>query len=949
MTLESLDDLDTSTSLAMDDSDDDDTAAFIKGVDTGSKAPSTPPPPIPVSIAAVPTPPASYEDDDGDDPSSFMETLGLSRDASVADIRKPWMENHQFVLVSSIEQLRGIIDHALKHGRIALDLETQGLDSRIDWKDGKPQTRHKIVGYCLSVDGKTGYYVPVRHKPAESVNLPNEEVEAEIRRLCLASQPKLTEEGMKRDQLASAMIAEKPQVIVYFWNAKFDQEFLFPVCGLDWWHPDSFEDGNLLYYCKYSNDKNLGLKAKSRELLSTTLEAERARKWWPHDYPEDKPKLWKSKQVPYEMIELKELFIAGRKGIHFDQLTPEEGLYYACSDAICTYLICDGDEAQKLYKDKKYANTYRLEKQVAQVVRVVERNRVKIDKAYVIELLSEAGTEAKGYETEILDIARARGYPDLDLRSSKKLSEFLFSEKWMDITPKPERNEASGQYKTDADTLESLFEKNADNAILGKLVKFRQIDKVIGTYLESLRDNCDENDQIRVQFKQTGAPTGRFSAPAGQAEHGFGGVPIHGIPATYDDKKPKVATSLRKIFIARPGYTMVKVDYAAEELRVVTNLSKEPVWIKEFMEGTGDLHSITARAFFNKPEVTKQERQQGKTANFALVYGGGAQAIVRATGCSEQEGARRKAAFDKALPIFSLWVKKQHHFVSANKGVYSAFGRWMAIPEIDSEDRMIQSAAKRYAINYPVQGAGADIMKISMVLLHKEFFRRGWIQNQDVRLLLSVHDEIVFEVRDSLMSEIVPVIVDGMTAPGRMVKDWQVPLVTEPLIGKTWDANVNWELIHHGEKKAQKEGEKLKSYEIRIGDKVYHRVPEWLESFVCPEWTGKVPTKPEPGSENRSNTSSGSDAPPPAAVVQPKPAAPASSTSPKREVFVRPIGILTKNTIKTVRLAIVDTEDEAKGHILHVVDAYGNTLVDPALNILVNPEAFSKYLRERNL
>jgi DNA polymerase I-like protein with 3'-5' exonuclease and polymerase domains len=1195
-------------------------------------------------------------------PEEIMSLQGVESEGLAADTIRAWMRYHEFEVVSSIEQLDEIITAAIKVGKCALDLETEGFDNRIymldpndikgvfeEYWEGSPpplipQTKHKIVGYCLCYDGHTGYYAPVRHT-GESLreNLDLVEAGKLIKKLCLAAQPELSPESLKVDPLAGKF-KTPPRVKLYFHHAKFDQEFLYPVTGIDYWHPDSFEDSLLLYYCIYTGDKALGLKPKSKEKL-VVLDKQgvpirgyilKDPKKPLHEIVQEDPK---GSTIPYEMIEMKELFLRGRK-VDFARLSPEEARRYACSDAICTFLHCTSPELQKAAQNPKYANTYRLEKQVAQVLRWMERHRIKINLEYVNQLFTEARAEADEYRQQILALANQMGWKEFDPSSTQQLSEFLFNHPaGLNIEPKPEKNEKSGQYKTDADTLEELVKGSADvNPILLTIVKYRQVEKVISTYLTGMKNNCDANAELRYQFKQVGAPTGRFTAPSGEPEHGFGGIPIHGIPATYDETKPRVSTALRQAFIAREGYTMVKVDFAGEELRIVTNLSKEPVWIKEFNEGTGDLHTITAKAFFG-PEITKQQRQMGKcvhpdtlvvsmgeympisklgtypeapeafadfsgslfdgkqdspvtalfnggmkdlyhvivsggiltcsgdhrlktregnwvkvsdlcmgtlleecsapalgegvypilslnmgkrlpslqinsdndlaylaggyagvsgqsnlrvpswillagrtaalhylgglfdargtvteghcldwtcqdfifagqivtllkacglstevtlqkqhvrlrvmsgyswelreylqqpekrsllqvpqkrakkidmfrviqilpagkgpcldvtmgtrehqyqangfishnSANFSLVYGGGTMAIMRATKCSQQEAARRKSNFDKALPRFAAWVKAQRAIVKKDCGVTTAFGRWMAIPDANSPDRAISAACERYALNWPVQGGGADIMKISMVLLYKEFWRRGWVQEATARFLLTVHDELVFEIKHEALMEVMPVIEHLMTLPGQLaLPAWVVKLEVEPLLDLHWDPKYDYHKIMHGY--IPEAGKKPGKEDIQVGPKYYQPIPPWLKGYLTPDYmkAGTVPTPQLPltlGETPKQVSTSPS-------LVAGKPKEMASQGRPsqfpkpkekKVDVFTYGLNTLTRDTVRQVAALCLESHDP-EGVLLQLYDQANNEiLIDPSLGILVNPETFKVLMRSKNL
>jgi len=921
--------------------DDDDLTELLGMLESAEAAPPEPQPtPVaakPAPAKAAPKPKPTYDDDDGDDPAAFLAATGIKAERDVPDITKPWMRFHDFVLVKTPEEVEAIVDEALACGHVSLDLETEGLDNRIVYDEqGKPRTVHQIVGFCLSVgDAKKGYYIPVRHAPNDGgpdLNVkPLARVEAAITRLCQAAQP--TPKPGQSDPLAFKDFETPPRVVIDFWNAKFDQEFLYPVTGIDFWHPDSFEDGNLAYFTLYSGDKHLGLKPKSAEVLRS---------------PEGHP---------YEMIELKELFPNKRK-ILFPSLSPDEPgvVKYAGSDAICTRLLCGRpDLLPVIAKDPGKAFTYRLEKQVAQVVRVMERNRVKVDRDKLQELRDKHRTVREEYRAKIIALAASKGFENFEPGSPKQLSDFLFGERGLNINPKPPLNEKSGQYKTDYDSMHQLTEELGENApeVIKWIMAYREEDKVLGTYLESLAVNPDPNNELRFQFKQTGAATGRFSAPAGDNDQGFSGIPIHGIPATSD---------LRTCFVARPGYTMVKCDYAGEELRIVTNLSNEPVWVKEFQEGDGDLHSITARAFFGKQEVTKEERKMGKVANFALVYGGGPASIMRATGCNKLEAQRRKQAFDKAVPTFANWVKGQHERVKKQLGVYTAFGRWVAIPDAnaqlntkDSNGRMLvteddvralRAACERHATNYPIQGSGADIMKIAMVLLHKEFHRRGWLRHQSdaVRMLLTVHDEIVFEVRHDLVFEAIPVLTEEMEKPTKMARlpyspKWKVPLVTEPLLGESWGAEYS---CHRA-----KPDEKPKEGGFVAYGYVYGKVPEAIRPFI-PADGAAPPPAPEAPAPSSSPTPPEPASSPVAASVPPP--APAPARGPE------------KVAVSTIRLntTTAASVSQVRGHVarwmvksgtyLRLLDKFGTTvLIDPMLKIRVDAQKLAQTLLEANL
>lgn len=945
-----------------------------------------------------------FEDDEaGEDENEdnglagFMSSQGLKTEAQLKDdLAKPWMKYHHFNLVTSVEEVRKIVDMALAHGRCALDLETEGFDNRIDWIDGKPRTRHQIVGFCISIKG-VGYYIPIRHNYKKAAVFgqvdrnvkPLREVEAEISRLCHAAQPELTEEGLAEDPLGSLKIKTPPRVLIYFWNALFDQEFLFPITGIDYWHPMSFEDGMLGAYVILSEDKQLSLKDKSEQRLFL----------WDED---QKDSAGHPLRIPYQMIKFPDLFPRGMKKseMKFADLLPEDGspeVLYGCSDAICTELLCERKKVRWEYKRKppkveysntvkpalqpRFSGTYRLEKQTAQAVRLMERTRTLIDKAEIDRLIAMADDELDKLDAQIKVMAKAKGFHDFNPSSPQQISDFLFSERGLNLEPKPELTE-TGQYKTDAETLEKLAEATGIEAIK-MFVKRRQVEKIKGTYLLSMGNNTDELNQLRFKFKQIGAATGRFSAPKGNPDHGDSGVPIQGIPGKYDPDKPEVANSLRRIFIAHEGYTWCKIDYAGQELRIVTNLSKEPIWMKEFLEGTGDLHTITARAFFGNhiTKANKLERGMAKAANFAMVYGGGIQAIMRATKCDKMEASRRKANFDQSVSQFATWVKGQHGLVKRQRGVFTAFRRFIAIPDanikvgqVDSygkliteehDARRIRAGCERKSTNYPIQGSGADILKISLVLLVKELHKRGWLKNggdDSVRMVMTVHDEICFEIKHERLQEALEVICRIMQSPANMV-GWKVPLIVEPDVGLSWEAKYDFRAIMTGR---DEEGKPVE-------------VPDWLKGYVTPDpnWVKRVDAPPE-AKKTQSDPAPALEDPlkdddfseddeaevtfdgaaeeeestPP---TSPSPVSEAKPPSrPGTAIFTLPYNYLHRSSISAVMEAIAgslpigDEKREAKN--LRLMDLGGHVLIDPdKLPIRIMPDRLSRKLKDRGM
>lgn len=406
--------------------------------------------------------------------------------------------------------------------------------------------------------------------------------------------------------------------------------------------------------------------------------------------------------------------------------------------------------------------------------------------------------------------------------------------------------EKSGQVKTSKDELDRVINTSGDKyPFMAKVKRFREVSKGLGTFLfpiwwdttpERSPDGC-----VWASFNGQKVDTGRFSTPTPREKrkeffHGQVRWGVHMTPATYDKSKPECVRRTREVVSARPGYILFAIDYSGVELRIVTNLSGEPKWVEEFFrcsscehtfekgvrpppfcpkcgsDKIGDLHTLTAFGVFGdeikgKPEF-KQRRQEAKGLNFSLCYGGGGNAAAGAVGVSKEEGWRIKNKYDKTYKTLQRWWKKQHAAGRHQNYVTTAYGRRYPVPDInlpkmDPETRknngFFISKAERNSVNGPVQGTSADIMKLSMAQLYKEFRRRGWLQSRRVLITITIHDELVFEIREEGAGEVVEVIeeimCDKSVAPlMRKPGDndgWLVPLKVDVEFGDDWTVPFN--------------------------------------------------------------------------------------------------------------------------------------------------------------
>jgi DNA polymerase-1 len=472
------------------------------------------------------------------------------------------------------------------------------------------------------------------------------------------------------------------------------------------------------------------------------------------------------------MIELKQITKGTQR---LDMVSPKIGYIYGASDALCTFGLFDLFIASQIIIDQKAI--YNLEKRLVFVVMQMESNLVLIDKEYLKKEKERISSRLKQIEDEVHEIAKDK---EFNLGSTQQLGRILFEKLNYEYPSKTKT--ASGQYMTDTATLEKIESKYP---MVKLIIEYRELEKSLGTYIENLLNNCDENSCVKLSFNQNGTDTGRFSSPGGHGllVDGYSGVNVQAIPANYSASAPDV----RKAFKARPGKKLVAMDFSGEELRVATNLSGETKWIEEFLHGSADLHTATAKAIYKREEITKIERQTSKTVNFLVLYGGGSKGLSEQAKLSEIEARRILSQFFEGLPKLKKWLERERALAKKQKFARTVFGRIRPLHMFyDSGDRGLEAHADRCATNFLVQGACADIMKIVMVRV------ASWIKENnledEIKILITMHDELVFEMPENKLDEYVPQLNNIMCLSDILQKvfNWPVPLTIDAEYGDTW-------------------------------------------------------------------------------------------------------------------------------------------------------------------
>lgn len=493
-----------------------------------------------------------------------------------------------------------------------------------------------------------------------------------------------------------------------------------------------------------------------------------------------------------EMIELSSI-VPSKSNIDFRELHPKVALHYAASDAVCTLGLWHEFKRRMISWDPNKSNgtrfLYEVEKGCQFAVMDMESHLIKVDVAHYKQCAVRLKKRLEELEDEIY---ADNGGQLFDMASNKQLGELLFDK--LGIPYPLKEKSKTGDYFVKKEVLELIANKHS---IPRKILELRSLEKLYSTYVINLLNNYDENECIKIQLNQSAADSGRFSARGGKgiAADGYSGVNIQNIPAV----KKEDPWMLRKGFVAKPGYQLVAIDYSGEELRIATNLSNEPVWIKEFNEGLGDIHSITASILFGGTPVemsrkeNKGKRGVAKTANFLIVYGGGPGALAAKTGLTLNAAKQHLDNYLAGVPTLDEWMKIER--IRAKKRGYSltAFGRRRSLVDLyNSGDRGLASKADRLAVNAAVQGTGADIIKLTMFKVWK-YIRDNDLAD-DVRPLFPVHDEIVYEMKKEKLDTLIPIFTEIMKIDEYIkgVLKWKVGLEVDAEYGDNFMVKNNF-------------------------------------------------------------------------------------------------------------------------------------------------------------
>mgnify|MGYP003599567692 FL=1 len=435
----------------------------------------------------------------------------------------------------------------------------------------------------------------------------------------------------------------------------------------------------------------------------------------------------------------------------------EEIKEYAVEDADVTLqlkeiftLELDKTGTKKLFEE--------IEIPLVKVLADMEKEGIRVDVDFLKSLSKTLDDDIKILEANIFETAGEK----FNLASPKQLGDVLFDK--LKIGGVKQKKTKTGQYATGEEILSYLA---AENPIVKDILDWRQLVKLQNTYVEALPNQVDKITQrIHTDYMQTVAATGRLSSNNPNLQN----IPI----------RTERGRQIRKAFIARDeNYTLVSADYSQIELRVIAALSGEENMIKAF-QNHEDIHKSTASKVFNVPleEVTREQRSHAKTVNFGIIYGVSAFGLSNQTNLSRKESADLIEAYYQTYPRLKSYIQEQIDFARDNGYVQTILGRRRYLKDINSQNAIVRGGAERNAVNAPIQGSAADIIKIAMINIHEKLISENWKS----KMLLQVHDELVFDVHNDELEKIKPMIKHEMEHAFKL----EVPLDVDLGAGKDW-------------------------------------------------------------------------------------------------------------------------------------------------------------------
>ena len=463
-------------------------------------------------------------------------------------------------------------------------------------------------------------------------------------------------------------------------------------------------------------------------------------------------------ELGISMTHIEELIGSGKNQLSMANIPAEKVAAYAAADAEVPLKLMQVFK-KRLEKNYLWDVFEKIEMPLVLVLINMERNGIGIDKHFFKEYSNTLSTRMREIEKEIYQIL---GYP-ININSTQQLSKALFTDLALK-NPDPSNKTKSGHYSTSASVLEAM---RGQHKMVDLVLEYRELSKLVSTYLDALPKQVNpRTNKIHTSFSQTGSVTGRLASSNPNLQN---------IPT-----RTELGHRVRQGFIAEKGNILISVDYSQIELRVVAHMSQDQAMLEAFRKGM-DIHAATAAAIYNVPieEVTKDQRRHAKAINFGLIYGMSAFGLSRSTDLTLAEAENFVKTYFERFPSVKAYLDSIRKQAASEGYVETLLGRRRYFPNLSHPaNAQIKAREEREAINAPVQGTAADIMKIAMINLEPAIQKA----NLQAKMLIQVHDELVLECPEGEKQDTIDLVKKIMENAYHL----DIPLSTDARFGSNW-------------------------------------------------------------------------------------------------------------------------------------------------------------------
>ena len=463
----------------------------------------------------------------------------------------------------------------------------------------------------------------------------------------------------------------------------------------------------------------------------------------------------------HKTISFKDLVGTGKKEINFSEVDVEKAKDYAAEDADITFRLYK--KFQKSLKDEKMINIYEIfEKPLLKILAFMEIEGVKIDNKFLKSLSTKFEKKIVKIQNEVFKISKK----EFNIASPKQLGEILYN----DLKIADLKKTKKGSFATSASVLEDLAFKGHKFPQL--VLDWRQVSKLKNTYSDSLPEHINPNThRVHTSFLLAATTTGRLASSDPNLQN---------IPIKSEDGK-----DIRKAFIAKKDHVLISADYNQIEMRILADLA-DVKGLKKAFKNNEDIHSLTASQIFNVDikKVNQDQRRKAKAINFGIIYGISQYGLAKQINVTNHEAEEFLNAYFLKFPEIKIYMDRTIKFCRKSGFVNNIFGRRSHFININDKNYNIRNFQERAAINAPIQGSAAEIMRLAMIRLDKKLSDQ---KNQNTKMLLQIHDELIFETPKEEAKRISKIIIDEMSSVVKSEQhSFSIPLTVDLNTGENW-------------------------------------------------------------------------------------------------------------------------------------------------------------------